>query len=67
MSMEIDTGATITLMSERSYNELWNEHNRPCLRPADVIVRTYTGEQVDVVGTATVKYLKQQVPYHRIS
>ena len=28
VKMEIDTGATITLMSEHSYNELWNEQNR---------------------------------------
>ena len=33
------------------------------MRPADVIVRTYTGEQVDVVGTATVlvKHMQQEV------
>ena len=68
MKMEIDTGATITLMSEHSYKELWNEQNRPCLRPADVIVHTYTGEQVDVVCTATVlvKHMQQEVllPLH---
>ena len=48
VKMEIDTGATITLMSEHSYKELWNEQNRSCLRPAEVIVHTYTSEQVGV-------------------
>ena len=68
VKMEIDTGATITPVSDHSYNELWNEQNRPCLRPADVIVRTYTGEQVDVVGIGTVlvKHMQQEVllPLH---
>lgn len=60
LQMEIDTGASLTLVSERTFRECW-----PTLKLAHTGVKlhSYSGESVPVVGTAdvTVKYESQVV------
>ena len=57
LSMEVDTGAHFSLISEATYNALW-PRTRPRLQPIVVPLQTYTGERLSVLGTieVTVKY-----------
>ena len=57
--MELDTGATVSLASE----EVWKEHFNACpLEPCMTLLRTYTGERLQVLGqlTVDVKYEDQE-------
>ena len=56
--MEIDTGASISLISDVTYRALWSDDMRPSLRPSTVKVQTYTGDHLSVVGEprVTVEY-----------
>ncbi len=51
--MEVDTGASVSLISEVTYKELWTE-NKPHLRKTNVKLRTYSGEFLNVLGSVTV-------------
>jgi hypothetical protein len=55
--MEVDTGASLSVMSENTYNQLWNGHG-PTPRPTQVKLKTYTGEPLQVKGRidVTVRY-----------
>ena len=46
--MEVDTGASMSLMSEEAYKRHWNGEDPPQLKHTDVRLRTYTGEAVQV-------------------
>ena len=56
--MEIDTGASISLISDVTYRTLWSDDTRPSLCPSTVKIQTYTGDQISVVGElrVTVEY-----------
>ena len=49
--MEIDTGASLSLVSEATFKRLWP--GRP-LEPSTVRLKTYTGEVLQVLGSAQV-------------
>ena len=49
--MEVDTGATKTVMSEHT----WRSLGKPKLNSCDFILKTYSGEILKVKGIATVK------------
>lgn len=55
--MEVDTGSDLSIMSYADFNK--NFKNK-MLEKINVILKTYTGERVEVVGMARVKveYLK---------
>ena len=53
LTMELDTGAAYSLISEQTYKATWSE-GAPSLQQSGVKLRTYTGEQVVVVGSVTV-------------
>ena len=53
LTMEVDTGASVSLISEATYEQLWQE-NRPKLNKAKVKLRTYSGEMLKVLGSITV-------------
>lgn len=59
---EIDTGASVTLISEETYNEHYQ--NSP-LQKSSLRLKTYTGEPLQVLGqmTVTVSYHSQQGSY----
>ena len=50
LTMEIDTGASYSLISEHTYQSIWPEKDGPMLQESSVKLHTYTGEQVTVVG-----------------
>lgn len=56
MTMEIDTGASSTLISEKTYEVLWknNQVLRPQLQTVSDTLSTYTGESIPVRGKAEV-------------
>lgn len=64
-SMEIDTSAAATIISEETFKEI-NQGNsaekKLEMKPAHVKLRTYTGELVKVLGTVdiVVKYEGQE-------
>ena len=53
VQFQIDTGASVSLMSEHSFNGTWGE-NKVRLTPSDTRLRTYTGQQIPVLGQAKV-------------
>ena len=51
VDMEVDTGASISLMSERTFNKMWPGRT---LQPSTLKLRTYLKETIPVVGCTTV-------------
>ena len=54
VTMEIDTGASMTILSSQTYRKLWKNGNRPTLRPTNVKLRSYGGHPISVLGTISV-------------
>ena len=52
--MELDTGASFSLISEHTYQSIWPEKDGLMLQVSSVKLHTYTGEQVEMVGYITV-------------
>ena len=57
LTMELDTGAAVTIMSERQYNDLLS--NLP-LRESQVLLKTYSGERLPVIGDIDVRVQHEQ-------
>ncbi len=57
--MEIDTAATLSTMSEHSYNSLWQSDVRPQLKPTTARLSTYTKENIQVLGQITVEQTRR--------
>ena len=55
LSMEIDTGAALSLISETTYSQLWPEGRAHTLEKSPIRLRTYTGEELKLVGKTMVK------------
>ena len=53
MDMEIDTGASLSVMSEEKFTEL--RKGQPTLVPTEVVLHTYTGEEIKPLGSLDVK------------
>ena len=49
--MEVDTGASLSIISEKTYSSL---HNAPQLQSTEARLLTYTGESLPVLGSITV-------------
>ena len=64
--MEVDTGATLSVMSDETYNRLWAPDARPPLLPSSAQLSTYTGEKFYALGKimVNVSYQHQQ---HQLS
>ena len=54
LEMEIDTGASLSIMSEKTYRSLWTTQSQPSLQPTTVKLHTYTKESIAVLGSITV-------------
>ena len=52
--MEIDTGASLSIISEATYLSTWPEGSRPPLRASSAKIRTYSGEALEVRGQIDV-------------
>ena len=54
LSMEVDTGASVSLISENTYHSTWLAKKRLPLKPSDARLYTYSGELTQVLGTFSV-------------
>ncbi len=52
-ALELDTGASRTIISEAMYRKLWNK-NPPTLKKTHVNIQTYTGEKLEILGKIEV-------------
>lgn len=55
LQMEVDTGSSLTLISRDISSKLWERGNSPHLESTPVRPRTYSGEELIVVGRACGK------------
>ena len=53
--MEVDTGAGVSIISEKTYKNTWEEGQAPPIQPAKIRLCTYTEEEVVAVGRLHVK------------
>ena len=60
LPMEVDTGASMTLISKATFDKLWNPQNAPSLQPTSSKLRTYIGEHIEVLGAANVNVSFQE-------
>ena len=60
LCMEVDTGAAVSLVSEKTYRSLFPECH---LQPSKACLRTYSGESIAVMGQTEVEvcYEEQRV------
>lgn len=58
--MEVDTGATLSVISENTYLSTWAADDRPSLRPSTVLLNTYSGEPLVVCGSINVPVVYKQ-------
>ena len=50
LRMEVDTGASASIISEETYNRSWSDEEQPRLTPSTRKLRTYTREYLKVQG-----------------
>ena len=55
LDMELDTGASLSIISEKTFNSLWSTQARPKLEASSVKLHTYTKEAIRVVGSISVE------------
>ena len=56
--MEMDTGATLTVISETTYQQSWKGRRAPPLQDTKVKLCTYTGQEIPVMGRNWLGELK---------
>ena len=54
VQMEVDTGASLSVMSEKMFKELGGERQSSTLEPISAKRRTYTGEVIEPLGLARI-------------
>ena len=60
VEMEVDTGASASLISQKLFNDIWTAENRPNLVPRTDILKTYTGQLIKTKGVIVVKVVHNQ-------
>ena len=55
MTMELDTGATLSLISESTYREMFPAESAPQLKVSQAPLKTYTGESIKIKGAIDVE------------
>ena len=54
VEVEVDTGATLSIISKATYHKLWPPLSAPSLQPTTVSLKTYTGEPITVEESLAV-------------
>ena len=64
-NMEVDTGSSVSLISKDTYDKLWlNSAAALPLKQSSILLRTYTGEHLEVVSSASVDVCyKEQITH----
>jgi len=52
LPMEVDTGASLTLISKSTFDQLWDVQAASPIQPTNSKLRTYTGENMDIANVA---------------
>ena len=52
--MELDTGTTLTIVSEKTYQSLFSPHAAPQLKTSKAKHKTYPGEILTILGETNV-------------
>ena len=55
LQMEIDTGSVLTPIGQAIFSNLWSQGNAPILESTPIRLRTYSREELMVVGRAVVR------------
>ena len=55
LDMEVDTGASLSVISVKTFQALWGGEGEPRLKKTSVVLQTYTGEKVKPKGEVEVK------------
>ena len=63
ISMEVDTGASTSVMSESQFRELWPGRS---LEPTRVRLRSYTRDEIPVVGSCVVEVNHESQPARQL-
>ena len=63
LEMEVDTGASLSVISEELYNYLFSAGQAPQLVESGIVLRTYTGEEVKPKGSCSVNVCYDGVEY----
>ena len=58
LEIELDTGATLSVISEQTYHKSFSAGKAPPLKTITTQLTTYTGEAIDILGEVevTVQY-----------
>ena len=61
ITMEVDTGASVSIISEAAYRKYWKKGQAPPIVSSSTNLKTYTGEKLSIKGVinVTVKYEDQ--------
>ena len=54
--MDVDNGASVTVISEATLGQIWGTQPAPPLQPTDMRLHKYTGDEIPTVGGLTVRY-----------
>ncbi|KAL5486601.1 hypothetical protein EMCRGX_G019103 [Ephydatia muelleri] len=54
LPMEIDTGAAVSILSEATYKSTWSASSRPPMAYSNIVLRTYSGHKLHVLGKVGV-------------
>ena len=54
VKMELDTGSGLTIINEQMYLKITKPNQLNPLQKTDIILKTYTGEKIDIFGSAQV-------------
>ena len=55
LEMELDIGASISVISEPTYNRLWPKRKAPAIQESQGTLKTYSDEQLSVKGVIKVE------------
>ena len=48
LDMEVDSRASVSIISKETYSCLWPEGQQPSLQESAIMLRTYSGEQLSI-------------------
>ena len=58
--MEVDTGATLSIISETTYQSLWAAEFKPPLKTTDIKLHNYTKESLQVLGSIEIAVIYKE-------
>ena len=57
LAMEVDTGASLSKISEATYQSLWTAELRLPLKTTNIKLHTYTKESLQVLGSIEIEVI----------